>query len=107
MKLTKTLMTLGLASAMMMPFSACQKTQRENPLLQESTLPFGAPDFTKIREPKIAENHYIMTQADLDEYERVKREEPQTLWRASEMKLISDKPVLKSADRAGYYITIK
>ena len=49
MKLTKTLMTLGLASAMMMPFSACQKTQRENPLLQESTLPFGAPDFTKIQ----------------------------------------------------------
>ena len=42
-------MTLGLASAMMMPFSACQKTQRENPLLQESTLPFGAPDFTKIQ----------------------------------------------------------
>ena len=49
MKLTKTLMTLGLASAMMMPFSACQKTLRENPLLQESTLPFGAPDFTKIQ----------------------------------------------------------
>ena len=49
MKLTKTLMTLGLAAAMMMPFSACQKTQRENPLLQESTLPFGAPDFTKIQ----------------------------------------------------------
>ena len=34
---------------MMMPFSACQKTQRENPLLQESTLPFDAPDFTKIQ----------------------------------------------------------
>ena len=34
---------------MMMPFSACQKTQRENPLLQESSLPFGAPDFTKIQ----------------------------------------------------------
>ena len=49
MKLTKTLMTLGLVSAMMMLFSACQKTQRENPLLQESTLPFGAPDFTKIQ----------------------------------------------------------
>ncbi|UKK55066.1 M3 family metallopeptidase [Prevotella sp. E2-28] len=34
---------------MMMPFSACQQTQRENPLLQESELPFGAPDFTKIQ----------------------------------------------------------
>ena len=66
-----------------------------------------APDFTKIREPKLAEIHYIMTQADLEEYERVKRVEPQTIWRASDMKPISDKPVLKSADRAGYYITIK
>ncbi|UKK63519.1 M3 family metallopeptidase [Prevotella communis] len=34
---------------MMMPFSACQKAQRVNPLLQESELPFGAPDFTKIQ----------------------------------------------------------
>ena len=48
-----------------------------------------------------------MTQADLDEYERVKKEEPEIIWRASEMKPINDKPVLKSADRAGYYITIK
>ena len=49
MKLTKTLMTLGLASAMMMPFTACEQTQRENPLLQESALPFGAPDFSQIQ----------------------------------------------------------
>ena len=49
MKLTKAIMTLGIASAMMMPFSACQKAQRVNPLLQESELPFGAPDFTKIQ----------------------------------------------------------
>ena len=34
---------------MMMPLSSCQKTQRENPLLQESELPFGAPDFSKIQ----------------------------------------------------------
>lgn len=66
-----------------------------------------APDFTKICEPKLAEIHYIMTQADLDEYNRVKREEPENIWRESTMKPISDKPVLKSADRAGYYITIK
>ena len=49
MKLTKALMTLGITSAMMMPFSACQKAQRVNPLLQESELPFSAPDFTKIQ----------------------------------------------------------
>ena len=33
---------------MMMPFTACQQAQRENPLLVESQLPFGAPDFNKI-----------------------------------------------------------
>ena len=37
-----------MASAMMMPFTACQQAQRENPLLVESQLPFGAPDFSKI-----------------------------------------------------------
>ena len=29
----KTIMTLGIASAMMMPFVSCQQTQHENPLL--------------------------------------------------------------------------
>ena len=66
-----------------------------------------APDFNKIREPKLAEIHYIMNRSDLEEFERIKQECPDILWRVSEMKPISDKPVLKSADRAGYYITIK
>ena len=34
---------------MMMSFTACEQTQRENPLLVESELPFGAPDFSKIQ----------------------------------------------------------
>ena len=38
-----------MTTAMMITFSACQQTSRENPLLQESTLPFGAPDFSKIQ----------------------------------------------------------
>ena len=42
------LMTIGMATAMTMPFCACQEAQRENPLLVESQLPFGAPDFSKI-----------------------------------------------------------
>jgi len=48
-KMKKTLMTLGFASAMMMPFVACQQAPRENPLLTESRLPFGAPDFGEIQ----------------------------------------------------------
>jgi peptidyl-dipeptidase Dcp len=34
---------------MTMQFGACQQAQHENPLLQESSVPFGAPDFSKIQ----------------------------------------------------------
>ena len=46
---TKSILAIGMASAMMLTFNACQQTSRENPLLAESTLPFGAPDFSKIQ----------------------------------------------------------
>jgi len=45
----KSILTLSIASVMMMSFTACEQTQRENPLLVESELPFGAPDFSKIQ----------------------------------------------------------
>ena len=48
MKTIKTFMMIGIASALMVQVSSCGEAQRENPLLQESTLPFGAPDFSKI-----------------------------------------------------------
>ena len=38
-----------MTSATMLTFNACQQTSRENPLLAESSLPFGAPDFSKIQ----------------------------------------------------------
>jgi peptidyl-dipeptidase Dcp len=34
---------------MMLSQNACQQSSRENPLLAESSLPFGAPDFSKIQ----------------------------------------------------------
>ena len=46
---TKTILAIGMASTMMLTFNACQQTSRENPLLAESSLPFGAPDFSKIQ----------------------------------------------------------
>ena len=49
MKITNLIMSIAAVSAMTISFSACQQAQRENPLMQESTLPFGAPDFTKIQ----------------------------------------------------------
>ena len=49
MKITKTFMAMTIASALVMQVSSCQDAQRENPLLQESEVPFGAPDFSKIQ----------------------------------------------------------
>ena len=48
----KTLMTLGTVAVMataLTQFTACKNPQCDNPLLCESTLPFGAPDFSKIQ----------------------------------------------------------
>ena len=54
MKLNKTFLTLGLAAALLqMPTSSFAQNaggSRQNPLLQKSSLPFGAPDFSKIQE---------------------------------------------------------
>lgn len=56
MRLNKTLLTFGLAAALLqMPASsfaqgASASGSRQNPLLQKSSLPFGAPDFSKIQE---------------------------------------------------------
>ena len=49
MTITKSFIAIGMTTALTMSFSACQQAQRENPLLTESALPFGAPDFSKIQ----------------------------------------------------------
>ena len=49
MKIIKTMTTIAVASAMTMQLGACQQAQRENPLLQESSLLLGAPDFSQIQ----------------------------------------------------------
>lgn len=64
-----------------------------------------APCFEKIREPKEARIKYIITKDDLAEFHRIQRETPEIITRHSDMKAVSDNPILKSADRAGYYIT--
>ena len=46
---TKTILAIGMTSAMMLSNTSCQQSSRENPLLAESSLPFGAPDFSKIQ----------------------------------------------------------
>lgn len=66
-----------------------------------------APSFEKIRKTMIACNHYILTSEDLDEYNNLKATSPEKIWRHSIISSISEAPILKSADRAGYYITIE
>ena len=48
MKIKSTIITIGMTTVMMASLSACQQAQRENPLLTESELAFGAMDFNKI-----------------------------------------------------------
>ena len=54
MNFNKTFLTLGLAATLLqMPTSSVAQNaggNRQNPLLVKSTLPFGAPDFSKIQE---------------------------------------------------------
>lgn len=66
-----------------------------------------APSFQKIRTPMVASNHYIMKREDLEEFNELMVTTPDKIWRHSQIKPISDSPVLKSADRAGYYITVE
>ena len=53
MRITRTLMTMGLASMMLQSPAATINMMGPddpvNPLLQQSTLPYGAPDFSKIK----------------------------------------------------------
>jgi len=46
---TRTILAIGMTSITMLTFNSCQQNSRENPLLAESSLPFGAPDFSKIQ----------------------------------------------------------
>lgn len=65
------------------------------------------PSFEKIREPGIAEIKYIMDSNDLNDLKSIKENRPQIIWRESEMKPFSENEIQKSADRAGYYITVR
>ena len=51
--MNKKLMSFGISavvlSAATMNLASCKESQHENPLLTESTLPFGVPDFSKIQ----------------------------------------------------------
>lgn len=49
MRIQNIIMTIAISSALTLAVSSCKQSQHENPLLQESALPYGAPDFSKIK----------------------------------------------------------
>ena len=76
-------MTLGLSAAVMsagiVPLTSCQQTNTDNPLLTESTLPFGAPDFSKIEESDYLPAFEVAIKEKRDEISQiVKNEEEPT-----------------------------
>ena len=71
MKITKTFMMIAVASAVMMQVSSCKEAQRENPLLQESTLPFGAPDFSMIQTSDYMPAFEVAIQQTKDEIAKI------------------------------------
>lgn len=64
------------------------------------------PSLKKIGEPKKVCIKYIITKDDFDEYQRIMRESPEKIVRHSEIGEITQKQILKSADRPGYYIMV-
>ena len=73
--MNKKLMTLGISAAVlstsMTQLTSCTETQRENPLLQKSTLPFGAPDFSKIKTTDYLPAFETAIQQQRDEIARI------------------------------------
>lgn len=63
-----------------------------------------APDFTKVTEPTKAEIHFVFSQEDLDELEKIKVKSPEIIYRISEMDLENMGKTEDSSSRVGYYI---
>ena len=45
----RSFLAIGMTSAMMLTMNSCQQNSHENPLLAESSLPFGVVDFSKVQ----------------------------------------------------------
>lgn len=62
------------------------------------------PDFTKNTVPKKAVIKFIFTEKDLEEMEKFKKENPEKVYRISEMELENLGKTTDSSSRIGYYI---
>ena len=62
------------------------------------------PDFTKYREPKIAMIKFIFEQKDIDNLEKIKRENPECIHFISNIDEINSREIVDSSTRFGFYI---
>jgi peptidyl-dipeptidase Dcp len=65
------IISIMITSALMASFSGCQQSQKDNPLLQESKLPFGAPDFSKIQNDDYLPAFQTAIQATRDSIDKI------------------------------------
>ncbi len=65
------IISIMITSALMASFSGCQQSQKDNPLLQESKLPFGAPDFNKIQNDDYLPAFQTAIQATRDSIDKI------------------------------------
>lgn len=64
------------------------------------------PIWKRSKEPEYAVIRFIMGQQDLEELERIKREEPQLIFYISSMEEPGSHKIVDSASRLGYYILV-
>jgi len=62
------------------------------------------PDFTKVREPKIAVIKFIFSKKDIDNLEQIKSKCPQNIYKVSKIQDIHSHKIVDSGSRYGYYI---
>ena len=62
------------------------------------------PVFEKVTKPKVASIKFIFNEKDMQDYERVKSQMPNIIYRTSEIEQIGTHQVVDSSTRYGFYI---
>ena len=62
------------------------------------------PTFEKTTKPKVASIKFIFNEKDMQDYEKVKKEMPNAIYRTSEIEPIGTHKVVDSSSRFGFYI---
>lgn len=65
----------------------------------------NAPQFKKVCEPAVAKIHFIFGPDDMDQLEEIKKKNPESIYRISEIEPFDAHEVVDSSTRFGYYIT--